>query len=207
MIRDTREHILEVAFLLFMQKGVKGVSMNDIVAKSGFSKGAIYHYFVSKEKIFEEVMYTYYQNLLSRDLQSFSLNSLKEYYHDFLDDAGNRYFALQDISKKYKLPKDFKFNYYYLIFDAITLLPSFVKANKENDELELKQWEKIIGIARKKGEIKTKLTDKQIAEMFFYLGDGYGMNVMKEPQLRAKKESMITEIKALYDNLYSLLKS
>src|SRR5579863_7181554 len=48
---DTRAGILKVALQLFLQKGYKNVSYQDIVKKSGLSKGAIYHYFKSKEDL------------------------------------------------------------------------------------------------------------------------------------------------------------
>src|ERR1017187_5033507 len=46
---DTRSNILMVALQLFLQKGYKDVSYQDLVKKTGLSKGAIYHYFESKE--------------------------------------------------------------------------------------------------------------------------------------------------------------
>ena len=48
---DTRTNILKAALLLFLEKGYKNVSYQDLVKKTGLSKGAIYHYFVSKEEL------------------------------------------------------------------------------------------------------------------------------------------------------------
>ncbi len=52
---DTRTNILKVALLLFLEKGYKNVSYQDLVKKSGLSKGAIYHYFPSKEELLVSV--------------------------------------------------------------------------------------------------------------------------------------------------------
>ncbi|HEY8782459.1 MAG TPA: TetR/AcrR family transcriptional regulator [Mucilaginibacter sp.] len=49
MPTDTRSNILLAALQLFLQKGYKDVSYQDLVKKTGLSKGAIYHYFESKE--------------------------------------------------------------------------------------------------------------------------------------------------------------
>ena len=46
------ERILQAAGALFASKGYHGTSMNDIVEKSGLSKGAIYGHFESKEQLF-----------------------------------------------------------------------------------------------------------------------------------------------------------
>ncbi|MFW9926593.1 MAG: TetR/AcrR family transcriptional regulator, partial [Candidatus Thorarchaeota archaeon] len=49
------EKILQAALSLFSKKGYHETSMDDIVKKSGFSKGAIYGYFDSKETLFLEL--------------------------------------------------------------------------------------------------------------------------------------------------------
>jgi len=48
---DTRTNILKTALLLFLEKGYKNVSYQELVKKTGMSKGAIYHYFASKEEL------------------------------------------------------------------------------------------------------------------------------------------------------------
>jgi AcrR family transcriptional regulator len=49
--QDTRAEILKKALLLFMEKGYRDVSYQHLVKKTGLSKGAIYHYFESKEAL------------------------------------------------------------------------------------------------------------------------------------------------------------
>lgn len=48
---NTREKILRAALLLFLEKGFKNVSYRDLVQQTDLSKGAIYHYFASKEAL------------------------------------------------------------------------------------------------------------------------------------------------------------
>jgi AcrR family transcriptional regulator len=50
--QETHTRILASAERLFATKGFNGTSMNDIVEESGFSKGAIYGHFESKERLF-----------------------------------------------------------------------------------------------------------------------------------------------------------
>ncbi|MFX1482256.1 MAG: TetR/AcrR family transcriptional regulator [Promethearchaeota archaeon] len=50
-----QEKILTAASSLFSKKGYHETSMDDIVKESGFSKGAIYGYFDSKEALFMEL--------------------------------------------------------------------------------------------------------------------------------------------------------
>ena len=49
----TKMKVLEIAGLLFAQKGFESTTMQDIINNSGVSKGAIYHHFKSKEEILE----------------------------------------------------------------------------------------------------------------------------------------------------------
>ena len=52
---DTRALILKVALQLFFTEGYKEVSYQDLIEKTGLSKGAIYHHFKSKEDILVSV--------------------------------------------------------------------------------------------------------------------------------------------------------
>ncbi|MGM0432527.1 MAG: TetR/AcrR family transcriptional regulator [Spirochaetota bacterium] len=58
-VKRSREHIVSTAFKLFVTEGYR-VGINRIVEKSGVSRGALYHYFNSKEDLFEEVVKTYF---------------------------------------------------------------------------------------------------------------------------------------------------
>lgn len=46
-----RAEILDQALALFLSRGYDHVSLNDIIAEAGISKGVFYHYFLSKEAL------------------------------------------------------------------------------------------------------------------------------------------------------------
>ena len=46
-----RSEILSQALALFLSRGYDNVSLNDIIADAGISKGVFYHYFLSKEAL------------------------------------------------------------------------------------------------------------------------------------------------------------
>ena len=52
-----RQQILDGARISFLSQGFDGASMNDIVKAAGVSKGTVYAYFPSKEKLFEALVY------------------------------------------------------------------------------------------------------------------------------------------------------
>jgi AcrR family transcriptional regulator len=55
----TRAQILQAALACFADKGYHQTSMDDIVAKSGLSKGALYWHFKSKQELFLSLIETY----------------------------------------------------------------------------------------------------------------------------------------------------
>lgn len=53
-----KQELLKTAKELFLEKGVDGTTVNDIVEKMNVAKGTFYHYFASKEHLVEEVLMT-----------------------------------------------------------------------------------------------------------------------------------------------------
>jgi AcrR family transcriptional regulator len=54
--RDTRREILDAALDLFAEQGFYGTSLRDIARAVGVREGTIYHYFESKELLFEALL-------------------------------------------------------------------------------------------------------------------------------------------------------
>ncbi len=52
-----RQQILDGARRVFLAQGFDGASMNEIVKSAGVSKGTVYAYFPSKEKLFEVLIF------------------------------------------------------------------------------------------------------------------------------------------------------
>lgn len=202
MPKDSRDHILEVSLLLFLQKSFKAVTMKEIVERTGLSKGAFYHYFESKEQVFEEVIHHYYKGLFVQKFSKFSHDSLKAFCEDYLKDIDEKFFTVRKIGLSQQ--EDGSLNHYLLIFDAISILPSFRKLYEEDIQKQIKAWKKIVSIARKNGEITTTLPDEQLATMLVYLGDGFGMNFIFKNDM-SNVQKFRKELRKLWTGFYSLL--
>jgi AcrR family transcriptional regulator len=50
-VRDTRERVLAAALAEFAARGLQGASIEDIAARAGVTKGAVYYYFADKEDL------------------------------------------------------------------------------------------------------------------------------------------------------------
>lgn len=54
-IKDTRQNILDVAYKLMAEKGVKDTSLADIAKEAKISKGTLYYYYSSKADIIYDI--------------------------------------------------------------------------------------------------------------------------------------------------------
>jgi AcrR family transcriptional regulator len=52
----TRQHLLEAAAIVFARYGFHGATLDDVAATAGFSKGAVYSNFKSKDDLFLELL-------------------------------------------------------------------------------------------------------------------------------------------------------
>jgi AcrR family transcriptional regulator len=53
--RTVPERLVEVALRLFAENGFEGTSVQDVVSAAGVTKGAMYHYFGSKDDLLAEI--------------------------------------------------------------------------------------------------------------------------------------------------------
>ncbi len=60
----TRERIVAAAVSLFAERGYDATSVNQVVARAGVAKGALYHHFESKD----DLLYEVYRELVDRQL-------------------------------------------------------------------------------------------------------------------------------------------
>jgi len=199
-MNDSRDHILKTAYLLFLQKNYKAVTMKEIVNKSGLSKGAFYHYFSSKEELFKEIVNHYFLKLLDVDYSRFSQESLQAFYQDVLNNLDNQSPIHMKARKAEKIGG---LNFYALIFEAIRILPDFKAKFFEVHAEERKAWMKIIEIAKAKGEIKPTMADEHVARLFIYTNDGASLSLILNSNFGKLKEELLP----IYNGLYDLLKT
>ncbi|TDL75921.1 TetR/AcrR family transcriptional regulator [Peribacillus frigoritolerans] len=79
-----KRHILESALKAFGEKGFQLATIDDIVAESGLSKGAIYNYFKSKEEIYLQLMQMRTEENIAKLKNTFQESvTAKEKLHQF----------------------------------------------------------------------------------------------------------------------------
>jgi AcrR family transcriptional regulator len=197
-MKDTKEHIVRTAFLLFLQKSYKAVTLKDIISATGLSNGAFYHYFESKEQLFKEVVNTYLIRLTRRIYEYYPKDSLWNFIQDTLNDT-------EDIHKKTDefLMQGDGYNYLIFLFEAMRKFPEIQAEVNQVHKLEFAAWVEIIDIARTKGEIRTELPTELVARMFIYMPDGSYLDFMLDKNLTKYRLGH----RRLWEGLYNMLKA
>ncbi len=198
-MKDTKEQILKVALRLFLQKNFKEVTMKDIVANTGLSKGAFYHYFPSKEQMFLEVIEYNFHALFGNDYSNYDQNNLFNFFHDHLKFIETQMNKLDEEFGVDATPQST--NFYLMIFDAVNLFPDFREKMMNINKTELLTWAEVVANARKNGEISSTLSDKQIAQIFISTGDGIALNLILNASLSIIKNDLIVLWEAFYNTI------
>jgi AcrR family transcriptional regulator len=200
-MKEKKEHILKVALILFLQKSFKAVTMKEIVEKTGLSKGAFYHYFSSKEELFNEIIRTFYLEMMNVKFEKFNQESFYGFYHDYVDHIMNEFMRLKELLNDTNDEDDI--NYFILMFDALNIFPNYNELVKKHHAQELVAWAEAVARGKASGELNTVMTDEQIARMFVYSNDGIGLHLIQEGRVR----QLGTEMLALWDGFYKQLKA
>jgi len=163
---QAREKIIEYALNMFSQQGYAHTRMTDIAAGLGVSKGAIYEYFQSKEKLFIDAIKQHGEKR-GQIVQSFldrgSLKSLStaEFFDELLE---MRMGSLQ------------------LSIDLLRETDRNMELRKQLTQLT-QEWEQglvdLINDVKKRGEIKENVDSQSLSRGILALRDGlYGQLTM-----------------------------
>lgn len=152
-VKNTKGKIITAAWDLFYEQGYENTTVEEIIEKSGTSKGSFYHYFEGKDALLESLSYVFdeeYEKLteeLSSDMNSFDkllfLNHrLFSIIEDRIDiDLLTRLYSTQLITKGEKHLLDSKRVYYKLL-------------------------KKIISEGQEKGELKRDMTVNEAVKLY-----------------------------------------
>ncbi|MBP2643332.1 MAG: ttgR [Firmicutes bacterium] len=82
-----KDEIIKVALRLFLSRGYRYVSLNDIAEELGITKGGIYHYFSSKEELLRQAAEFFFENIKAKHIEVFSNDkSLREILQEAIID-------------------------------------------------------------------------------------------------------------------------
>ena len=91
---QTRQALLDAARKVFVRRGFADASVDAIAAEAGFTRGAFYSNFASKEELFAELLqqqvFTAYREMARRRLDGGEQATLRETADELADVAGDR---------------------------------------------------------------------------------------------------------------------
>ena len=130
--KNTRGKIINAAWDLFYEQGYDDTTVEEIIEKSGTSKGSFYHYFEGKDALLGSLSYIFdeeyakLQDSLPRDMSSFDkLMYLNRHLFSMIEDRIDielltRLYSTQLVTKGEKHLLDNKRLYYKLLRKIVT---------------------------------------------------------------------------------------
>ncbi len=197
IMTDSKKQILETALKLFLKNSYKEVSLRDIVNEVGLTKGAFYHYYSSKDELFEEVVKYFYNNAIIANYNKFPKQSLKEFYKHYLN-------TLLEPDDFDEIEEGGGMNIFIFLSDAAKRIPDFLEIHTAQRKKERWAWTEIIETAKSNKEIKTNIKNEELASLFLKISDGI---VMDQAIVKEDNTELLKEMERDWDNLYSLLKT
>ncbi len=199
-MKTTKSQILYESFKLFLSKGYKDVTMNDLVKASSLSKGAFYHYFVSKEDLFKQsITAFFFTGLTERKFVPSFMVSVNENLNNLIDFKANAYKQLLNATQL----KNLDTGYFSLIFQAIKMFPEFRETLKAGVGMEEKTVATIFEIGIENGEVNWKLSPKDLSSMFTAMLDGVELHTV----IYGEIDSLHSEEKRLAVEFCKMIKS
>ncbi|PCE66010.1 TetR/AcrR family transcriptional regulator [Sediminicola luteus] len=169
----SKENIIQAAFILFLEKGYRDVTIKNITDATGLSKGAVYHHFTSKEEIYMATLEVFYFDLVNQEAEQMITGN-------FVNDIENVYhFAAEVFARIENLTKtglDFPIRNYFS-FQLESETHSEVRARiRESVVTYRKLAEGIVRKAQENGQISTDWDPESIALQVLGMVEGIAIN-------------------------------
>lgn len=174
---DTKNNILKEAFLLFVDKGLFDVSVNDIIKKAGIKKGGFYHYFKSKDELINQVIINYICPIMETPLDEFkeNFNDTKR-FSNAKDKLFYFYTAIPKRNIKKRINEDIieidGRNFQFLVYEGTKKYKYIEEMQKKIYKNFCELLEQLIEEGKTEGIVSSFIDSKQWAETLNVLKDG-----------------------------------
>lgn len=194
-MKETRQTILQKAFIIFLEKGYHGTSISDIQNKLDIGRATLYHHFTNKEELFlavvDELFMSMGNDIQMKDTSEMTIKELidhlKKKLYDEVAWLKNKQIGLVD--------------FFMLSAEALRLKPDYHEISAIINEKAVSIWSQAITNSIKKGEVKETIDITQTAKLFIYVNHGIG--VLSN---RRDLEQSITDTQNGYESIYQLIK-
>lgn len=195
-MKDTKDLILKTAYNMFLYNNYEAVTINSIIKAAGLTKGALYHYYISKEELFKEVVDKY---MMENTDTSAAFLTLKEFIQYTIDMNKGKLTKL--FINKPNSQLDIPLHYLTITIAAMRYYPNFVKKGAEFYQNQVGQWEKSLSQAIKNGEIRDDIDTEATISLFLNIGSGIGRNMIKGASLSVALDIIERQYWELYKHI------
>lgn len=195
---NTRQQIIETAFLLFLKKGFKAVRLNDIERAARITRGTFYYHFTNKEEVLKEGLNAYYALLNTQRTEEFDrISTLREYVDltiqklTEIDNYSARTFSSE-------IPEILCLS---LIVEVIALYPELKKVVLAAKILRLSKLEQLILNAKRAGELRDDIDTSILAKNLLNISVG----VINYLIMHQDVSYALSAVRSQYEQLYALV--
>lgn len=196
-MNNTRQQIIETAFLLFLKKGFKAVRLSDIERAAKITRGTFYYHFTNKEEVLKEGIHVYYALLNTQRLEEFERISTLREYVDLtirkLTDIDN--YSARTFSSE--IPEILCLS---LIVEVIALFPELKKVVMTSKMVRLSKLEQLILNAKRAGELRNDIDTSILAKNLLNIGVG----VINYLIMHQDVSYALSAVRSQYEQLYTL---
>jgi TetR/AcrR family transcriptional regulator, transcriptional repressor for nem operon len=199
MNTKTKEKLLQIAFREFLMHTYKDVTLAHMVKELGVTKGAFYHYFDSKQDLFEQVVEMYISTLT--DLFGIEYENEQNLAGNIMNLVKRGVARFDDLITE-EVDKEEPLNLYGFMTDALKYYPNFNELLEKHQREAERNFCRFINIAKDRGEIKMSVDAELLARIFHALIDGITMNEF----IKQKKGDISLRIERSLEFINDLIK-
>lgn len=199
-MNGTRDTIIETAFLLFLKKGFKAVTLTDLEKAVGMTKGTFYYHFLNKEEVLKEGVTRYYRMLNNRRAEEMSrVHSLRE----FVDLTIYNLESIGHYGAK-RLDSDIpEILCLSLMVEVISLYPEFKQMVSDTKISWMSKLEGVILEAKREKEIRDDVDTSILAKNLLNISIGLINYIVMHQDI----SYALSSVRYQYEQLYSLVKT
>lgn len=192
---ETRDYIIDRSYRLFLCRSYEAVSISEISKAIGFTKGALYHHFASKEDLFKAVIDKHLEMRIG------AVQDVNITFRDYIDRVIEHSESMVNHMLN-ETPNASALNYFALYIDAFRHYPKFIKAKGDFIQNEIGKLELIIKNAIERKEIRSDIDVKILATNIFSLSMGMVVDLVHTNS----SEYVISMLRNQLMEYYKLLK-
>jgi AcrR family transcriptional regulator len=196
-VKDTKDLILDAAFTLFLNNNYELVTFTELCRATKLTKGAVYHYFSSKEELFKAVIQKYVlQRHKCDEPGNLALDKLIEFkIGEIVRREENS--IVRQLAKYESAP----LNYIQLLFMSYKYYPDFKKIGDSVMSDEIEVWKKSIQISIEQKLIRNDIDVEVTAFTFISIISNFALRL-----IHANTSYHLEIIKKQLNEMFRLLK-